>query len=197
MGPRRRRLPMAHETPLIFGKDWVLATAQCADGTAWGLEYVKNGPKSLRDALGGFNRADWLIWYMVKAKALTIESALDFCHEAVRTRAGGLKKELLAYRRAFPHELKDLRAHLAQESEAYMMTGGYQAGHEYSALCFLVRMKLRIAEPDHDEALKDAQCVLNNLVAARTGSLNFYTPKARMEHDAICDWLRSRVIISR
>lgn len=195
------RLPFRRareETPLKYGRDWVLKTAQCPDGTAWGLDYIQNGSKTLKDALGGFNRADWLIWFMVKADVITLEMAFDFTLELLVTHANAPRvKELLeaSSKSKTLEQIHEYRGASAFEAETAMTLGDFALGHELSATTFLLRFKGHLLELDFDEALKDGQCVLNNIVAAHTGSLNFETPKARTAHNSLCDWLRARVVI--
>lgn len=182
-----------------FDAAWVNRSAQCHDGAAWGLEYVKDGAKGIPEALEGFERADWLLWYMVKAEVLSIEMAFDFCLEAASERLVSeyVIAEIKGIIDASYVELKSQRTVTGKEAERYMTSGDFNLGHEYSVACFLYRMKARMHEGDIDEALKDGQCVINNLVAAQTGSLNFERPAAQRIHLALCHWLKSRVVVKQ
>ncbi len=179
-----------------FDRKWVEAYAQCADGMAWGLQYVKDGGKDLPAALKGFDRADFLLWFLVKTESIPIEVAFDFLLDLSRARLneepnfqGGLESALTS-------ELQRARGALSVEAECLMTQGKFRQGHAASAVAFLARMRLHVLEVDLEEALKDGQCVLNNLVAARTGSLNFARPEAVQEHKALCEWLTSRIIVA-
>ncbi len=174
-----------------FDTDWVIRTAQCPDGAAWGLDFTKEAPKTLHEALAGFERADWLLWFMVKAQVIGLAVTLDFLLElAVKLAPAG-------FHRFDREELAMARTVFAEEAERLMVRGEHKTGHELIVSAFLCRLKLHVLDGDLDEALKDGQCVLNNLVAAGTGSLNFETDKARKAHGELCAWLRSHVIVSK
>lgn len=182
-----------------YGKDWVLKTAQCPEGMSWGLDYVAGGAKSLPEALAGFKRADWLLWYMVKTECLAVESAFDLLMEAAGARIDSdeIGVMLAGLRELPPDYIMKRRGTAAREAETLMTLGAFCQGHEYSVATFLLRFKLQLIAGDHDEALKDGQCVLNNLVAAKTGTLLMDTPRAKELHAELCEWLRSRVLIKR
>lgn len=174
---------------------WVEETAECPDGLAWGLDYVKDGGKTPAEAVKGFDRADFLLWYMVRADLLDIVAACDLCDELANNSVSSVLPANFA--KLNLTELKAQITWLGQMSETCMVAGDFKRGHELAATAFLARFHKRIRENDKDEALKDGQCVLNNLVAARTGSLNFTTPAAKRAHGDLCHWLRDRVILAK
>lgn len=189
-----------------FSNHWVAQNAQCEAGMAWGIQYTKSGAKRIGPALQGFDRADWLIWFMVKADLILIEMALDFMAEAVRTRLNNPQAVALLAKLETDMENPDtgtaraglvtvFREEASSEANTAMVCGQFKDGHEFTALAFLARMHARVGERDIDEALKDAQCVLNNLVAAKTGSLLMHTVEAKQEHAGLCEWLKSRVVL--
>jgi hypothetical protein len=161
---------------------------------AWGLDYVKGGGKDLAEAVKGFDRADFLLWFMVKADALPIEAAFDLLIELARARLDNAI-HLAGIESADKTMLQRARGACASEAETLMTTGNYRGGHALTVGTFLIRMRMHFMEVDLDQALKDGQCVLNNLVAARTGSLNFGTADAHQEHAGLCTWLRNHVIV--
>ncbi len=193
-----------------FDKAWVAQFAQCPDGTAWGLDFTKDGPKSLYEALHGLTRADWLLWYMVKSDTITLEMAHDLLWELLPTSLAGAESldflSILADKTA-PVEVSvafvnreritRVRGLAAAAGESLIFTGETGRGHEVLTVAFMARLQLHLLELDADEALKDGQCVLNNIVAAGTGSLNFETPKARKIHGHLCEWLRARVVVQK
>lgn len=182
-----------------YGKDWVAMTAQCPEGMAWGLQYVKDGGKDIQTALAGFNRADWLLWFMVKTGCMPIEAAFDLLVELAAARVDGqwFIDALCDVRDMPPDRIATRRNLIAREAETQMTMGDFRLGHQYSVATFLLRFKLQLISGDEDEALKDGQCVLNNLVAAKTGSLLFDKTEAREIQYQLCDWLRERVKIAK
>lgn len=195
----------ARREALKYDRKWVQQAAQCPEGAAWGLEYTKDAPKTLQEAVGAFQRADWLLWFLVKAEAITLYYVLymlwDLLSERVTTaEAKNLLDRYLNERvpgddAAAKRQLIALGGHAAHSAEIYMTTGSLRDGHELSAVAFQLRLVGHMMDKDEDQALKGAQCVLNNLVAARTGTLNQTTPAAVEEHQTLCKWLAARVII--
>jgi hypothetical protein len=182
------------EKLLKYDKKWVEAHAQCYDGMAWGLMYTSERDRDLSEALSDFDRADFMLWFLVKTGTLSIESAFDLMDEICTSRMDFIPTDLIDGNR---DALRGLRARFACEAETAMTLGDFKKGHAISALTFLARMRIHILDGDPEEALKDGQCVLNNLVAAHSGALNFYKPDAKREQFIICDWLRTRVIVSK
>ncbi len=186
---------------MLYDDDWVSIHSQCADGMAWGLDYVKNGAKDLASSIAGFDRADFLIWFLVKAGVLSIEMAFDLIAQVIRPmihdRDGKHGYAEIVYHPSAPEiqtreRVERARQTAAEEANIRLQISSPQASHELMAICFLARMKLRMLDGEPDEALKDAQCVLNNLAAAVTGSL---APSrlTRQAHRALCDEIRGAV----
>lgn len=187
-----------------YGREWVQKLAQCPDGAAWGLEYVKDGPRAFGEAVAGFQRADWLLWFLVKTKAVSLEYAFNRIWEKMpewietEEARGFLDRVQNEPTPATPEgrwsRIVALRSLTARTAEAYMTVQDFPAGHELSAVTFLLRFQAHLIEGEHDEALKDGQCLLNNVVAARIKSLNFTKPEALNRHRALCRWLRDALV---
>lgn len=176
-----------------FDRSWVAHRAQCSEGLNWGLKYVEKGGKDLTEALPGFDRVDWLLWFMVKVGLLKIEMAFDLLYELCLERFSfNVTEHMIKVVRESTAEIRKDSVELANVE---MTLGHFHLGHEITAVSFMARMIKRVREGDVDEALKDGQCVVNNLVAAYTGSLNFETENAKAEHRLLCDWLRSCVVV--
>lgn len=185
---------------MLYDAKWVSEHAQCSDGDAWGRAYVENGAKELAEAVAGFERADWLLWFLVRAGVLSIEMAYDVAREITRARVEDKESEVLLSVLDNPiggpatviARAEYVSREAASEANIRMQIGAPESGHELLAVSFLARMKSRL--DGADLALKDAQCVFNSLAAAETGSI---MPDRRYlsEQRELCEMLRSRVIV--
>jgi hypothetical protein len=121
--------------------------------------------------------------------------AFDLCLELIKSRTDVLDAAGILSESA--DIIARYRGNSAAEAETMLTLGHPKVAHEHLAAAFMFRFKYQLLALDHDEALKDGQGVLNNLVAAKTGSLNFQTVDARQEHEILCSWLRCRVQVAR
>lgn len=176
-----------------FTAQWVRENAQCSDGKAWGQAFAGEEGKSIEQALDGIWRADYLIWFLVRLELLTIQAAYDALYACALARLTFVEPRKIQadiprheFEEDYHLRLLGLRNKAGEEAGLCMMAeNNFHKGHEFTAVAFLARMAAHLEADDDAEALKDAQCVANNLVAATTGGLRFEGPEARKAHDEV------------
>lgn len=175
-----------------FSSEWVRKNAQCDAGRDWGLAFTADGPKTVEAALRGIERADFLLWFLAYTEKIDAEDLTGILWRAATEWIEDASAKELLRQLASPLTLDQARRvgvlATSEASLAFLGEDDFAKGHALTAVAFMARYHawLLSEEDNEDLALKSAQCVVNNLIAERTGGLRFDTEAAKQLHRALC-----------
>jgi hypothetical protein len=167
----------------------------CADGHAWGEMFVGPEGKDRLTCLKAMQRADWLLWLLVKTRTVDLDTLiLELETIAGRKFISDEAQTLLVdlqLCQGSPAKLLAINKEAGKGAYALLQVKHYTAAHECS---FISLLALSLAAQQHghqDKALGLTQAAVNSMVGAVTGRLDFHSELSVKTHRDICARLRA------
>jgi len=145
------------------------------------------------------DRADWLLWLMVETGQVKLDMALaatgEIVNENIKTDEAKTLYIDFVYAGLDTIKLHALKTEAGRAAfDVASQWNDLKKAHELEAIAFLCVAYIAYVKGSSNKALAMSQCVFNNIVAAKTGSLAFGGKEAQLEHKRLCKDLRDRLL---